>query len=263
MRHKSGNCHPMITGRSDNISDVNAHANHMVENINYTIHSRERSVQEARTKHNDDEPATSSMCCYSFLRRPRPTLKSATCNLEKRIEDLSKRVDAARATALTYKSIGKTSEALSSLRRAKGLEKQLQTSSKALSTLETQILILEEANLQSEISSALSSSAGKVKKTTKGLLEQTEKAVDQSSEARDLNDDIQNAMEGLTTDSYVDEDDLLSELESMVTEEKPKETTMVPTFTFSLPSVPVGKPKRRATPREVKYTHAATPSLGV
>ena len=45
-------------------------------------------------------------------------------------------------------------------------------------------------------------------------------------------------MDGLATNNGVDEDDLLAELEAMTVQEPPPPVAVVPTFTFTLPSVP-------------------------
>tara|TARA_X000001036_G_scaffold412189_1_gene425507 strand:- start:77 stop:979 length:903 start_codon:yes stop_codon:yes gene_type:complete len=142
-------------------------------------------------------------------------LQVACSNMEKRTETLRERVASARKEAKTLNSAGKKTEALAVLRRSKPLEKQLLASEAAQSTLDNQILMLEEASLQREISSALSQSVKTVKKKTKGLLDKTEKAVDGAADVRDLAEDVGGALQGLSTTDAPDDDELLAELEAL------------------------------------------------
>lgn len=177
-------------------------------------------------------------------------LQVAVEELQRRAESLQERVDTARSNAATLNSCGKKTEALAALRRSKMLEKQLASSQSALETLEGQLLLLEEAKLQSEISSALTASTGAVKKKTRGLVGKTEKAVDAAVEVRDMAEDVSAAMEGLRPVETLDEDDLLAELEAMVEPPFPPVAAAVTgveaspglaTVTVSFPSVPSAK----------------------
>lgn len=142
-------------------------------------------------------------------------LTAASEQLQARCGDLESRISQARANAVALNANGKKVEALAALRRSKTLEKQLYSSQNALETLEAQILMLEEAKLQADISSALTASTGAVKKKTKGLVEKTEKAVDAAAEVRDIAEDVTSAMDGLRPVDH-DEDELMAELASMV-----------------------------------------------
>ena len=162
--------------------------------------------------------------------------------------------DSRREAAVLHK-LGKKTEALAAMKRAKVSEKQFLTASAAVDALDNQILSLEEANLQQEIASALSSSVKNVKKKTKGLLSKTERAVDGSSEVKDLSEDVNSALEGLQPANVHDEDDLLQELQQMVldgmVEAEEEAATTAPTApTVSAPTEPKVWPAAPAAPKQ-------------
>lgn len=219
---------------------INCRADAILNKLRSEVQYRDRMLEESRRGGvlADEETAKGGCCFPLWRKKPDRALSQAIDHLQFRVSDLECRAATQRQMALAYKSTGKKTEALAALRRANILGKQIETATTALVTLESQILMLEDAKLQSEISSALSSSVVKVKKTSKGLLSRTEKAVDDAAEARDLSDDVKGVMDGLATNTGVDEDDLLAELEAMTVQEPPTPAAVVPTFTFSLPSVP-------------------------
>lgn len=145
-------------------------------------------------------------------------LEQAQTSLKERAERLQDRMNESRREAASLMKLGKKTEALASMKRAKISEKQFLTASAAVDALDAQILALEEANLQQEIASALSSSVKKVKKNTKGLLSKTEAAVDGSTEVKDLAEDVNGVLEGLQQNNAPDEDELLEELQMMMEE---------------------------------------------
>lgn len=159
-------------------------AKEAVERRNRTLQERQEAESKIKKQlsgvdEEGDAVASSSgcgVCTLLFGRRskyavPLDVLKrnKATTELQKAVDELQKRTEAlqerilqARASASTLNASGKKTEALSALRRSKTLEKQLASSQNALETLEGQLLMLEEAKLQSQISSALSASTGAV-----------------------------------------------------------------------------------------------------
>jgi hypothetical protein len=143
-------------------------------------------------------------------------LEQAQTSLKERAERLQDRMNESRREAASLMKFGKKTEALAAMKRAKISEKQFLTASAAVDALDAQILALEEANLQQEIASALSSSVKKVKKNTKGLLSKTEAAVDGSTEVKDLAEDVNGVLEGLQSTNAPDEDELLEELQMMM-----------------------------------------------
>ena len=109
---------------------------------------------------------------------------------------------------------GKKSEALMALKKAKAIEKQLETAQSTHVALETQVDVLAQSELQKQVASALSASVATTKKKTKGLLGRTETAVEDAAELKDLAEDISSAMGGLSTEVF-DDDELMEELMAM------------------------------------------------
>lgn len=138
-------------------------------------------------------------------------LVNAAKSVEAHVELLSEKASLARARAAQLMSAGKKAEAMASLKKAKMLEKQLETATQTHAALETQVDVLAQSALQREVASALSASVSTSKKKSKGLLSRTETAVDEAAELKDLAEDISNAMGGLQNDVF-DEDELEAEL---------------------------------------------------
>ena len=111
------------------------------------------------------------------------------------------------------------------LKKAKVVEKQLETAQSTHVALETQVDVLAQSELQKQVASALSASVATTKKKTKGLLGRTETAVEDAAELKDLAEDISSAMGGLQTEAF-DEDELMEELLAM-SEPAPKPGAMV------------------------------------
>ena len=124
-----------------------------------------------------------------------------------------------RAEARALMMGGQKKAALRQMRRVKMIEGQLASVQSAADALEQQQLVLEQAALQKEMTTALSSSAKGLKKSKK-LLSQAETAVEDASEARDAADDLSNVLAEITTTSMLsaDDDELLAELEEMAAE---------------------------------------------
>jgi len=183
--------------------------------------------------------------CFSFLRRGRSRLvqdqaievavfgqngasgsatnanarlEKAATQMENHAEQLYVKASASRSKARVLMGQGKKAEAMGALKRAKGLEKQAQVATSTHAAIEQQKDFLESSALQREVATALSASVAATKKKTKGLLEKTESAVDDSAELRDAVEDISEVMGGLNTGDQYDEDDLLEELELMAQE---------------------------------------------
>lgn len=133
-----------------------------------------------------------------------------------RVTDLNSRLTTMRSEARALATNGKKQDALAVLRRTKAVEKQLGVAQTTADALDMQIMVLEEANLQKEVSAALGASVKAVRKKTKTLLKDTESAVDGASEVRDLAEDLGVAFEGLRSTDTVDDDELLDELNKLV-----------------------------------------------
>ena len=129
-------------------------------------------------------------------------------------EQLGQRAQAARARARELFAAGKKQEAMAALKRAKALDKQLETATATHAALEQQVDVLAESALQKEVASALSASVASTKKKTKGLMSKTEDAVDGATELKDFAEEIAQTLGTLQTDVF-DDDELMQELESM------------------------------------------------
>lgn len=145
-------------------------------------------------------------------------LEQAAEQVSHHAEQLADRASAARHKAQLLLGMGKKAEAIMSLKRAKGLEKQAEVAAATHAAIENQQDILQSSALQREIASALSASIATTKRKTRGLLEKTETAVDDSAEMQDTFDDISEVLGGLSRNEYED-DDILAELEGMCASE--------------------------------------------
>ncbi len=143
-------------------------------------------------------------------------LVNAAKNVEAHVEQLSEKASLARARAAQLMGSGKKAEAMASLKKAKMLEKQLETATQTHAALETQVDVLAQSALQREVASALSASVSTSKKRSKGLLSRTETAVDEAAELKDLAEDISNVMGGLQNEVW-DEEELEAELAELST----------------------------------------------
>ena len=152
-------------------------------------------------------------------------LSQAAENMAAHIEALSDKASLSRARAQQLMGQGKKAEAMMALKKAKVVEKQLETAQSTHVALETQVDVLAQSELQKQVASALSASVATTKKKTKGLLGRTETAVEDAAELKDLAEDISSAMGGLQTEAF-DEDELMEELLAM-SEPAPKPGAMV------------------------------------
>ena len=147
---------------------------------------------------------------------PVEKLAEAAEAVAQRAVALETKVGEGRAEARALMMGGQKKAALRQMRRVKMIEGQLASVQSAADALEQQQLVLEQAALQKEMTTALSSSAKGLKKSKK-LLSQAETAVEDASEARDAADDLSNVLAEFTTTSMLsaDDDELLAELEEM------------------------------------------------
>lgn len=141
-------------------------------------------------------------------------LTTAAASMEQHADALGERAGAARVKAKSLMAVGKKTEALACLKKAKQAESQHANAVATHSALERQIDLLAESALQREVATALSASVSVAKKKTIGLMSKTEDAVDSAIELKDFAEDVSQVMGGLQTDDY-DEDSLLEELEAM------------------------------------------------
>lgn len=144
-------------------------------------------------------------------------IEVALKTVEERVQALTDRVKLGRERAMLAKKNGKNEEAVRELRKTKAVEKQLGVARAAADALEQQQSMIEESNLQRELTAALKSTTAGLKTKSKGLLSMAEKAIDASVEVRDDVEDVAAVFEQIVpTYDGADDDELLSELEAMV-----------------------------------------------
>ena len=141
-------------------------------------------------------------------------LDQAAAQVSTHAESLAERAAVARQKAQLLVGMGKKQEALMSLKRCKALEKQAETAMATHAAIEQQQDMLQSSALQRDVASALSASIKSTKGKTKGLLEKTETAVDDSAELKDAFEDISEVLGGLARSDF-DDDDLMAEIEEM------------------------------------------------
>jgi len=180
-------------------------------------------------------------------------LHAAAESMAKRVEQLGARKSETAQRVLSLKQAGKTAEAVAMLKRLKQLEKQHASASATQIALEQQVDLLADAELQREVSAALTASLSTVKKKSKGLLSSAESAADDAMELRDLSDDVAQALGGLQLDQY-DDDELLQELDAMVA------TESVSAPRASAAATPTATPAATATPTATPAQFPAAPT---
>ena len=203
-------------------------ADEMIERKNATLYRRALQTLKvekivARMDDDGDIRPGCGVCGLLFGRRKGAGAKATQVErlattgeaVRARAEALQARVGELRKQAQVLNVAGKKQEAIATLRRSKPVEKQLATALASAEALDLQVLVLEDASQQQEVSSALSASVKTVKRGPKNLLKSTESAVDGAEQVRDLTEDVSQALEGLRPVND-DEDDLLEELQSMM-----------------------------------------------
>jgi len=166
---------------------------------------------------------------------PKSKLQSAAELMKSRVESLENRSAQAKSLAQENMQAGNRAAALRELKRSKALEKQANSTQSALDAIEAQNDMLEQTALQKEVANAIGATAKTLKKE-KALLSKAENAVDAAAEMKDIHDDITQVMAGLGENmaSEYDDDDLLAELEGMVTTDHASSTTEAVLETISL-----------------------------
>lgn len=145
---------------------------------------------------------------------PADKLQSAAASVATHVEQLEEKASLARARAAQLMGEGNKQGAMMALKKAKAVEKQLETATATHAALESQVDVLAQSELQKQVASALSASVASTKKKTKGLLSKAETAVDEAIELKDFAEDVTAALGGLQADAF-DEDELMAELEEM------------------------------------------------
>lgn len=181
--------------------------------------SRSANVATAMATGTGERSARTGVDARLFGQRGKATtaadrLHHAAESVEAHVDQLGERARAARAKAKELFAAKKNGEAMAALKRAKALEKQLESASATHAALERQVDVLAESALQKEVASALSASVASTKKKTKGLMSKAEDAVDGATELKDFAEDIAQTLGNLQTETF-DDDELLEELQAM------------------------------------------------
>lgn len=157
---------------------------------------------------------------------PHTALASAAHTMEARNQQLESRAASEREEAKRLMGQNQKASAMRALKRAKATEKQLEANQAALLAVEQQVDLMAQAQMQKQVATALASSS-KGMKAQKKLLKNAESAVDDAQDARDMADDLGNVMAEFAQNGNGDDDDeLLAELDAMMTDAPPPNTTL-------------------------------------
>lgn len=161
----------------------------------------------------------------SKKKTPQSKLVAASEAMRARVESLESRAAEGRTAAAAAMKAGNKASAMRELKRAKMLEKQAMSTQSAMDALEAQSDMLEQTALQKEVAAALGATAKSLKKE-KGLLSKAEDAVDAAAEMRDMHEDLTQVMAGLgdAVSNDVDEEELMEELQGMISEDDAQPT---------------------------------------
>ena len=148
---------------------------------------------------------------------PAAKLREAAVALEERIAQLEERSTEGRAETKRLMNAGKKAAALRALKKVKAVEKQQAANQASLDALELQLSMLEDAQVQKTLASALASSSKGIK-SQKKLISKAESAIDDAGEAREMVTELSDVMAEFAIGNNDDDDELLAELDGMVIE---------------------------------------------
>ena len=138
--------------------------------------------------------------------------------LKSRLLQMESRAASEREEAKVAMRAGQKASAMRMLKRAKMTDKQVEGAQQSLLAIEQQVDLMAQAAMQKEIAAALASSSQGFKANRK-LVKSAEAAVDDAQDARDVADDLSNALSELGGHDNGYDDELLQELQSMMEEE--------------------------------------------
>lgn len=184
---------------------------------------------------------------------PHAKLAEAAASMETRVQQLESRAASERAEATRLAQAAQRTTALRMLKRAKATEKQLETLQQSLLAVEQQQDLMQAADMQKQLASALASS-GKGMKAQKKLLKNAESAVDDAQDARDMADDLGSVMAEFAQNGTGndDEDDLIAELQEMVDKGPPPSPSAMVDVSLDDPSSS-SDATEYAKQQEIKY----------
>tara|TARA_B110000902_G_C14132710_1_gene522632 strand:+ start:153 stop:932 length:780 start_codon:yes stop_codon:yes gene_type:complete len=138
--------------------------------------------------------------------------------LNSRLLQLESRAASEREEAKLAMKAGQKASAMRMLKRAKMTDKQVEGAQQSLLALEQQVDLMAQAAMQKEIASALATSS-KGFKANKKMVANAEAAVDDAQEARDMAEDLSNALQELGGHDNGDDDELMEELQAMANDD--------------------------------------------
>ena len=145
-------------------------------------------------------------------------LEEAAATMRARVEQLEERVAEQRGEATRLARDGQRPAALRALKKANGLQRQVDSNQAAVDAVEQQLDALSQAAVHKTLASALASTSRTMKQDSKAL-GKAEAAIDDAQEARDMANDLSQVMTefAATGTGVEDEDELARQLEEMVT----------------------------------------------
>jgi hypothetical protein len=165
-------------------------------------------------KHHGSSSISSSSNSNSNIEK----LDAAAALMRTRVAQLQTRATAHREEAVQLAKAGQKQCAMRALKKAHGLEKQVQANQSNVDAVEQQIDVLSQAQVQKTLAQALASTSKTMKRDAKAL-GKAEAAIDAAQEARDVASDLSDVMAEFasTGNGVMDDEELASELEKMIT----------------------------------------------
>ena len=147
-------------------------------------------------------------------------LVEAADAMRARVEQLEQRAADQRAEAKRLMQAGQKPAAMRALKKANATGKLAESNQAAVDAVEQQLDALSQAAIQKGLASALASTSKRMKSDSKAL-GKAEAAIDDASEARDMANDLSQVMAEFAANGQgaEDEDELLAELDALVSED--------------------------------------------
>jgi len=163
--------------------------------------------------------------------------------LHKKIEMIEAKIYAESKQAAKYGRKNQN-QALNCLRRKRVQEKQLQVTHNQLANIESQLIALESAEMNGEILMNMDIAGRALKKANNGMtLEEVDEMMDDIQDAKDVSDEINEAIARPLANRYeYDDDELLAELEELEQEELDSKMLNVPSTSVGPSSEPPFNP---------------------
>jgi charged multivesicular body protein 4 len=143
-------------------------------------------------------------------------LKETLDLLEKRQAFLQKKIEQQNAEAKKYMQQKNKRAALAALKRRKAYEAQCEKINGAMTTIETQVMTLENANVSMQAIGAMQEGAKAMKGIHKEMnIDQVEDTMDEIREQMDIANEISDAISQPLGGEVYDDDELLAELDEL------------------------------------------------